>query len=239
MNSSLLNRVQSESVPTVHGFPQSRRSSVVRRARGSLEHLREPCTLLLVKPREHEIGKIGRCRRGPHPDPEPRKLRRADLFADRFEPLMPPGAARGAEPDRAKREVHVVEHHQDLRREPSFRKQRPECLAASIHVGLRLDQGDPLPVRPALPAHDDTLAPPSGEAAELPGQEVHRHEAGVVAGAPLLPAPGVPTPPHPGAPVLSFLPPLAPPPPPPSPSSSHLAPRRRLPPPRSPLLLSF
>src|SRR5882672_4720130 len=180
MKVSLLNRVQSESVPTVHCLGQAVRSRVVGGARGSLERLGELLALLVLKARQHVVRKIGRTGGGSDPDPQPRKLGRPHLCEDRLQPLMSARAARGAKTDRAERQVHVVEHDQDFRGNPAFPDQLAQRLPAAIHVGLRLRHRYVVPAGAALAAEHRSLAAPSGEAPELRGEKVHRHEPGVV-----------------------------------------------------------
>src|SRR5438093_2528519 len=180
MKVSLLNRVESESVPTVHRLRKAGRSRVEGRARGPLERLRELRALRRQRAFQHVLGKVRRARGGSDTDPKSRKLGGPHFREDRLQPLMPPRASRRAKAEGAERQVHVVEHDQDLRRRPSFPDQVAQRLPAAIHVGLRLRHRDPVPASASFPAEQGALAPPSGEAPELCREKLHRHEPGVV-----------------------------------------------------------
>src|SRR5258705_2067836 len=95
--------------------------------------------------------------------------------------MVSPRSTRAAEPDRAQRQVDVVQRDQDLGRDPSLADQLPERFSAPVHVGLRLHDRHRVPAGAPLPAQEDSVAPPSGESSELLTQDIHRHEAGVVA----------------------------------------------------------
>src|SRR6266850_1400106 len=157
MKVSLLNRVQSESVPTVHCLAQAGCGRVIGRARSSLECLGKLGALLLVKARQHVLGKIRRPGSGSDPDPQSRKLGRPHLCEDRLQSLMSARAARGSKTDRSQGQVHVVEHDQDFRGKPPFPDQLAQRLPAAIHVGLWLRHRDFVPAGAALAAEHRPL----------------------------------------------------------------------------------
>src|SRR5678816_226712 len=105
---SLLNRVQSESIPTVHGLGQARRGRVVQRARGALQRLLELPPLLRLEGREHVFRQIRRARGRPHADAQARVGVRARRFADRLQPLVSARSPGAAEPEGTQGQVHII-----------------------------------------------------------------------------------------------------------------------------------
>ncbi len=129
-------------------------------------------------------------------EPQAREIVAAQMGDKVAQAVVSAVTAGPLQPHRARRQIQIVMHDQDLRqRNPVEPRQRRDRVAAAVHEGHRLQQPK-LPVGQRDPAG---LAVKPGIRAEmaavLAGQFVHQPESGVVAGVGVLRA-GIAQPHH-------------------------------------------
>jgi hypothetical protein len=147
-----------------------------------IEQALDGLLLFRVELIQHEIGEIIQPRRRwSDPDSEPGIVLPLKRALDALEAVVSPGGAGTSEPKPPHGQRHVVYQNQEMLTgiEPGKAAERPNCGAAPVHVGLRLEYGD----RGALPLAS-RLPGPVGPAKlpQLPArrQPIGEDEPGVV-----------------------------------------------------------
>ena len=141
--SHLLNRFMAASTPSAmkHSTASAARATLSIHGGG----------FVVIEPRQHVIRQLAAWIAAADTNSESRELLGPEEPDDRPEPVVPAGRAPRAQAQAPQRQVHVVGHHEDVRRFDLEEVRQPgHRLAAQIHHRERLDDAAP-PTVPSRP----------------------------------------------------------------------------------------